>query len=168
MITTSSVPVDIELQLRSQLVGLECWYASFGGKHVGSTFSLAFGDRIPRAVPLSNSAHSEEFRNYEGSANLVVWCSWRLDSQESPESSSDDTDEGIKRALNGIVGAKVVDVVVERPGWDLRLLLFPYQVLRVFCDHVPGDPSFDGNWELHTVKEAYYFGPGFTMEVAAR
>lgn len=164
----STPPMTIEHRLRSQLVGLECWYASFGGKHVGSTFSLAFGDKIPRAIPLTNPSHTEDFCNYEGSANLVVWCSWRLDSQESPESSSDDTDDGIKQALNGIVGSKVVDVVVERPGWDLKLLLFPYQILKVFCDHVPGDPSFDGNWELHTVKESYYFGPGFSTEFVDR
>ena len=120
MISKSSIPLDGELQVRSQLIGLECWYASFGGKHLGSSFSLAFGNKVPRAVPLSNTAHPEEFRTDEGSANLVVWCSWRLDSQESPESSSDDTDEGIKRALSGLVGAKVVDVFVERSGWDLR------------------------------------------------
>ncbi|MFV2068584.1 MAG: hypothetical protein ACC645_16565 [Pirellulales bacterium] len=162
------VTPDIVVQLRSQLMDLECWYVSAGGKHVGSTFSLALGARIPREKPLENSAHPEEFRNYEGEGNLVVWCAWRLDGQDAPESSSDDTNEGIEATLEGLVGSSIVDVVVERPAWDLRLLFSPFHQLRLFCDHVPGDPSFDGNWELHTTKESYYFGPGVSMESESR
>ena len=135
---------------------------------MGSTFSLAFGARIPRAQPLENLAHTEEYRNYEGEANLVVWCTWRLDGQDAPKSSSDDTDDGIQTALECLIGSKIVDVVVERPAWDLRLLFSPFHRLQLFCDHVPGDPSFDGNWELHTPDQAFYFGPGAAMESEKR
>lgn len=156
---------DIAVQVRSSLIGLECWYVSAGGNYVGSSFSLALGGKVPRERPLTNTAHSDEFRNYKGEANLLVWCSWRLDGQESPQSSSDDTDEGRLRALDQLVGARVVDVVVERPAWDLKLLFSPFYSLKLFCDHVPGDPSFDGNWELHTPSGGCYFGPGAKMLV---
>lgn len=163
-----TLETDVTFEVRSRLIGLECWYASAGGKHVGSTFSLAFGAKIPRQKPLENSAHTEQYRNYEGEANLLVWCSWRLDGQDAPESSSDDTDEGIQTALQSLIGSRVVDVAIERPAWDLRLLFSPFHRLQLFCDHVPGDPSFDGNWELHTPDEAYYFGPGAVMELETR
>ena len=164
----STVTKDISVELRSKLIGLECWYANAGGKHVGSTFSLAFGERILREVPLSNVAHSEEYRKYEGEVNIVVWCTWRLDGRDAPESSSDDTDGGIQSGLSQLLGCRIADVIVERPAWDLRLLFVPFHRLQLFCDHVPGEPSFDGNWELYLRDEAFYFGPGTKMEKESR
>ena len=164
----TTITTDIAVQLRSRLIGMPCWYVSAGGKHVGSTFSLALGGQIPRHTPLTNQAHSDEFRNYEGEANIVVWCTWRLDGPDAPESSSDDTEEGIQAALQGLGGARIVDVIIERPAWDLRLLFSPFHRLWLFCDHVPGEPSFDGNWELHAKDKAYYFGPGTALEVEQR
>jgi hypothetical protein len=164
----TAITSDIIIELRSRLIGLPCWYASAGGKHVGSTFSLALGRQVPRAAPLTNLAHSDEYRKYEGEANLVVWCTWRLDGPSAPESSSDDTEQGIQSALQGLIGSRVVDVVIERPAWDLRLLFWPFHRLQVFCDHVPGEPTVDGNWELHMEDEALYFGPGTAMEVEQR
>ena len=164
----TTITKDIAIQLRSQLIGMPCWYASAGGKHLGSTFSLALGRKIPRDTPLKNQGHADEFRNYEGEANIVVWCTWRLDGPDAPVSSSDDTEEGIQAALEGLVGASIVDVIIERPAWDLRLLFAPFHRLSLFCDHVPGEPSFDGNWELHTKDEAYYFGPGIALEIDHR
>jgi len=161
----NTTTTDIVIELRSRLLGLPCWYVSSGGKHVGSTFSLALGGKVPRTNPLTNPAHSDEYRKYEGDANLVVWCTWRLDGPDAPESSSDDTEAGVQSALEGLVGSRIVDVVVERPAWDLRLLFSPFHRLQLFCDHVPGEPSFDGNWELHLKEEAFYFGPGAAMEV---
>ena len=163
-----TVATDIVDEVRDRLLGLECWYASAGGSHVGGSFSLALGDRVPREVPLANTAHSDEYRKYEGEANLLVWCTWRLDSQSGPLSSSDDAQSGIQSALSRLVGAKVVDVAIARPGWDLRLVFAPFHSMQIFCDHVPGDPSFDGNWELHAASQAYYFGPGAKLEIESR
>ncbi len=159
---------EFNVQLRKMLVGLDCWYVASGGKHVGSTFSLAFGARIPRKFPSKNIAHSDEFRNYDGEANLLVWCTWRLDGKDAPVTSSDDTEQNIKMGLAGLVGSKIEDVLVEHPAWDLRLLFFPFHQLRVFSDHVPGSPSFDGNWELHTINGSYYFGPGTKMDLESK
>lgn len=161
----NTITTDVAMEVRSSLIGLPCWYASAGGQHVGSTFSLAFGQKVLRRVPLTNPAHSEEYRRYEGEVNLVVWCTWRLDGPDEPESSSDDTEQGILSALEGLIGAQVVDAVIERPAWDLGLLFSPFHRLQLFCDHVPGEPSFDGNWELHARDRAFYFGPGSLVEV---
>jgi hypothetical protein len=65
---------------------LPCWYVSCGGA-VGPSFQLALGNRVLRNRPLKNSAHPDEFRRFEGEANLLVWCSWRLDGSEGPRTS---------------------------------------------------------------------------------
>ena len=164
---TNTTP-DINAKLKKMLLGLDCWYVAAGGKHVGSTFSLAFGARIPRKFPLTNNSHSDEFRNYEGEARLLVWCTWRLDGMDAPVTSSDDTEQNIVVGLARLVQSKIVDVLIEHPAWDLRLLFSPFLQLRVFCDHVPGSPSFDGNWEIHGVNDSYYFGPGTAMGLESR
>lgn len=163
-----TITTDIAIQLRSRLIGMPCWYVNSGGALVGSTFSLALGGQIPRQTPLTNPSHSEDYRKYEGEANLIVWCTWRLDGPDAPETSSDDTEAAIQSALQGLVGSQIVDVIIERPAWDLRILFSPFHRLQLFCDHVPGEPSFDGNWELHMKDKAFYFGPGTAMEVEQR
>jgi hypothetical protein len=163
-----STTLDIGSELRSKLIELGCWYVNAGGSRVGSSFSLAFGEKVARAVPLTNTAHSQLYREYEGSANLLVWCTWRLDGRDESITSSDDTEEGITNGLAHLSDCKIVDIIVERPCWDLKILFSPFYRLQLFCDHVPGDPSFDGNWEMHLPGEALYFGPGNKFEVANR
>ena len=164
----TTITTDITVQLRSRLIGMPCWYVNAGGNYVGSTFSLALGGQVPRERPLANPRHPEEYRKYEGEANLIVWCAWRLDGPDAPETSSDDTESAIQSGLERLVGSRIVDVIVERPAWDLRILFSPFHRLQVFCDHVPGAPSFDGNWELHLKDQAFFFGPGSKMEVERR
>jgi hypothetical protein len=151
--------------LARSLGGLRCWYVACGGA-AGPSFSLAFGEKVPRAAALTNPAHSEEYRRYEGEANVLVWCSWRLDGPEGPLTSSDDTADGIQRGLARLRGAKVRRVSLTDKTWDLRVTFGNRLKLTVFCDHVPGDPSFDGNWELWLRDQALIFGPGkrWTLE----
>lgn len=153
-------------QALDRLVGLECWYVSAGA--VGTTFELALGDRVPRSVPLKNPDHSAEFRQFEGEANLLVWCTWRLDGSEAPLSSSDDVPERVVAELGRLVGAKVANARVDGPAWDLSLDFSNGLCLRVFADHVPGEPSFDGNWELVLEQTAVYAGPGVRVEIEPR
>jgi len=87
---------------------------------------------------------------------------------DAPVASSDDTEQNIVMGLAALVNSKVVDVLVEHPAWDFRLLFSPFLQLRIFCDHVPGEPSFDGDWEIHTANDSYYFGPGTTMGLESR
>ncbi|GAG09003.1 unnamed protein product [marine sediment metagenome] len=153
--------------IRDAWPGLECWHQSSGGC-VGATFSLAFGARIPRKYPVTNPCETDEFRQNTGEVNLLVWCTWRLDSPQTSLASSDEMDECIGSALQALIGAKVTAVSIELPAWDLAVKFSNDQTLKVFCDHLPGDPSFDGNWEIDLPDLAYYFGPGGAMEVQER
>jgi hypothetical protein len=137
--------------LVGSLQGLRCWYVSCGG-NVGSTFQLALGEKVP--------AHSEEYRAFEGEANLLVWCAWRLDGPGRPLASWDDGDAAVKDGLLKLVGTRVESVELTPPAWDLTVRFSGGLHLRIFCDHVPGDPSFDGNWELWLRHVAVLVGPG--------
>lgn len=157
-----------ELQARVEsLKGLTCWYVSCGGC-VGASFELALGKKVLRESPLKNSAHSIEFRNFKGEANLLVWCSWRLDGPDAPLTSSDDSQESLVRELQQLVGASVESVTLTKPAWDLALGFSNGLQLRVFCDHVPGDPSFDGNWDLSRQDVGVYVGPGTRLRIEVR
>ena len=57
---------------------------------------------------------------------------------------------------------------MESPSWDLKLELSGGLTLKIFCDHVPEDPSYDGNWELWTEHEVVAVGPGATIEKQRR
>lgn len=129
------------------LVGKECWYVSCGGP-IGSSFELAFGSKVPRRKRLKNPTHTEDFRNYEGESNLLVWCTWRLDSPTQPISGADATQKHFGEALQNLVGANVKSVVITAPGWDMKVVFSNGLTLNVFCDHVGDEPSFSSNWEL--------------------
>lgn len=151
----------------NKMLGLPCWYVSTGGA-AGSTFELALGNKVPRPRRLKNPAHSEEFRLFDGEANLLIWCAWRLDGSEGPLTSWDDTDANIKAMLAKLVGAAVESVAVTPMAWDLTLRFTADLTLRVFCDHVPGDPSFDGNWELWLADRGLCVGPGTRWTLESR
>jgi hypothetical protein len=153
-----TIPEELAKILPS-LTGLECWYVSCGGA-AGSTFQLSLGRKITRAVPLRNTAHSEEFRRFEGEIGLYVWCAWRLDGSDGPLTSWDDTNESVDRGLNELIGSCIVSLEIFPPVWDLNIRFSNSLSLRVFCDHVPGSPSFDGNWDLRTERLSIAIGPG--------
>jgi len=145
----------------------KCWYASAGGS-TSPTFALAFGKKVRRQAPLENEAHPRDYRQYEGEVNLYVWCTWRLDDAESPLTSSDDSEHSIDEALGALLGKKVLDARLERPGWDLHIKFEKELMLHVFSDHVGDTPSFDGNWEVWLKDRAIFFGPGSKHEVEVR
>lgn len=153
--------------LVNRLISLECWYVSAGGA-VGTTFQLALGRRIPRDRPLDNQAHSQDYRDSEGEANLLVWCDWRLDGKDEPVTSCDDTPERVRAGLERIVGHKVTAAILVPPAWDLGLEFDGGLILKIFADHVPGDPSFDGNWDLSLQDVGLYVGPGAKLEIEPR
>jgi hypothetical protein len=115
---------------------------------------------MPRQDPLTNMAQSEEFRRYEGEASLFVWCTWRLDGPNGPLTSSDDTDANIVTQMEKLIGTTIQSVAPIPPAWDLIIGFANGLTLRVFCDHVPGDPSWDGNWDLCRQGTALEVGPG--------
>jgi hypothetical protein len=152
--------------LVNSLTMLECWYVSCGA--TGSTFQLAFGRKVPRTERLRNPDHSVAYQKFEGEANLLVWCAWRLDTLDRPVTSWDDTTQGFEQGLARLIGARVESFELRPPAWDLDVRFTNGLTLRVFCDHVPGEPSFDGNWELWKEDKALFVGPGANVTVEER
>jgi hypothetical protein len=158
-------PIPQELAaIVAQLEGLKCWHVGTGGA-VGSTFLLALGERTPRSIPLRNQAHSDEFPYNKGSASILIWCAWRLDDAAGPITSWDDADDGVARGLAQVVGTKITSIEIEPPCWDATITFSTGLRLHVFCDHVPGEPSFDGNWQFSTPDAQVAFGPGARYQV---
>jgi hypothetical protein len=153
-----NIPEELA-RLSAALKGLECWYVSCGGA-AGSTFQLTLGGKVRRPVPLKNPAHSEEFRQFEGEVGLFVWCAWRLDGTDGPVTSWDDTNESVEAGLKKLIGSRIDAVEVVPPAWDMNIKFSNSLCLRVFCDHVPGEPSFDGNWDVRTREMSIAVGPG--------
>ncbi len=160
----NSIPEEIGRVIPS-LKGLECWYVSCGGA-AGSTFELALGHKVRRPVPLTNPAHSHEFRGFGGEVSIIVWCAWRLDCPEGPLTSWDDKQESVEKGLTMLIGSRIDSFDLVPPAWDLNVKFSNALYLRIFCDHVPGEPSFDGNWDLSTQNVVIAFGPGtkYTVE----
>src|SRR5262249_9046674 len=107
-------------------------------------------------------------RRYEGEVNLLVWCAWRLDSSDGPLTSWDDAPDRIRAQLARLQGIRVRAASAVAPTWDLSVSFWNGLKLRVFCDHVPDDPSFDGNWELWRTQDALVVGPGARVEIVPR
>ena len=159
----TQIPAQI-LGCMSLINALPCWKVGVGDS-VGSSFRLAFGRKLSRLVPrMVEHRIIQEYQDY-GEATLLVWCAWRLDSESRPLTSSDDAAEGIERGLSELVGATVEGVEVLVPAWDLNVSFSNKLHLKVFCDHVPGDPSIEVNWELFRDDVSLHVGPGAKYKV---
>jgi len=147
------------------LVGMRCWHLG-AGKGTGSSFHLAFGKKLPRQVPLKMAPEGDEYGEFEGEASILVWCTWRLDSPTSPVTSSDESPDVLARALKVLVGQEILEVVALPPAGDLCISFSKDLALRVFCDHIPGDPSFDGNWQIRVRDTVAGAGPGYQWQLS--
>jgi len=140
------------------LVSRRCWYVSSGGATAPS-FTLICGDKVPRPKPLANPMHPQEFREFRGSHELLVWCSWRLEQRDAVLASSAQERLGTAE-LNRMCDATVESVDCTPPAWDLRIAFSNGLRLVVFCDNVePGSPIGE-NWELWTPEVNVAVGPG--------
>lgn len=145
-------------------VGNRCWHVGAGG-HVGSSFSLALGERIRRDRPLRHAPESDKSRLFEGEFRFLVWCSWRLEGRDGPVTSSDQEQENLVKGLQLIEGNTLVEAVASPPAWDLCLTFSGALRLVVFCDHLRGDASIEQNWEFWHRGEALLVGPGYEWQV---
>ncbi|WP_438006555.1 RHS repeat-associated core domain-containing protein [Sorangium sp. So ce321] len=162
-VIANSIPGAISERLNA-VVGQRCWHVGAGGL-VGSSFSLALGARVPRERPLRNAAECEDIRLFQGEFRFLVWCSWRLDGDVSPVSSSDREAEDIARSLEALRSQTLVGATCHAPAWDLCLVFSAGLRLSVFCDHLPGDASIEQNWELWCGNEALLIGPGYSWRI---
>lgn len=144
------------------LVGARCWHLSAGGPTAPS-FLLVMGAQVPRERPLRNPRQPRAFRLNRGSIELLVWCSWRLQTSRSVLASSDQLSAGL-RELRRLIGKRVLRVSCTPPAWDLRLEFTGGLVLAVFSNHVAPYASIDQNWELWLPNRTVRAGPGQKWE----
>lgn len=149
-------------EVLESLVGMECWYVNAGGAG-GTTFSLAFGRRVKRRVPLANPEVAEEFRHNTGEANLYVWCSWRLENEHAALGSSEQEPGDAVEAIRRLQGQRLESLSMSGRAMDLVLRFAPCE-LRLFCDRVDGDPCMATNWELVVGDRELRAGPGYLFE----
>ena len=147
-------------QLLNALMNLNCWHVGVG-EATGSSIHLALGAKVRRRVPLRSLPQNDEYREYQGEASILVWCTWRLDSVVAPIASSDLSPNALSLALGVLIGKRVLEVAVLAPAADLWIKLSDGLELRVFCDHIPGNPSFDGNWQVRVRDVIVAAGPGY-------
>lgn len=152
------IPIELRNSVNTML-NLECWYVN-AGKGVGSSFSISLGNKVPRKVQLKNAYQTEEYQKYEGEVNLLIWCSWRLETRENSILSSDDDDRKIEKTLKVLLGRKIIEIEIIPPVWDLRIEFSGGYRLKIFCDHLSGNPSFDDNWDLKIRDKILFAGPG--------
>lgn len=128
------------------LIGQRCWYVSAGGV-TWPSFVLVCGDMIARELPLSNPAHPEPFKSNRGSVELLIWCSWRLQTDSRVLASSDEAESGAK-ALIALVGTTLTEARCSAPAWDLALAFSSGLAIQVFADNHGPEPTASQNWEL--------------------
>ncbi|MGO8745236.1 MAG: hypothetical protein ACLQNE_04530 [Thermoguttaceae bacterium] len=166
--------MELYQEVISAVRGKKCWHVGCGGA-VGTTFQLAIGEKVRRETSLSvlkMPFHVDyaprDIDEYEGEIVLLVWCTWRLDDANAPVSSSDDTLEHVVDALKTLTDRDILHVAVDLPAWDLHLVFSGGLKLHVFCDHMPGDPSFRDNWEMALRDKHIVIGLGARIEVQPR
>jgi hypothetical protein len=148
--------------IEQYLVGEDCWYVSAGGATAPS-FRLVMGEKIPLVQPLKNPNVPESFRFNRGSVELLVWCSWRLQTPSSVLATSDQGPGWVEQ-LQGLIGQSVTGVVCSPPAWDLRISFADGTELLVFCDHADDESSIAQNWELYLPERVIRTGPGSAWE----
>src|SRR5262245_31207755 len=126
----------------------------------GSSFNLQFGGKRPKPYVTSLGPQGDD-RNFHGQLCLLVWCTWRLDSTGAPLASSDQEGELTAHELEVLVGETIQGVELFEPGLDLQIQFSNNLKLRVFSDHLPGNPSFDGNWQIRVGDKSLGVGPGY-------
>ena len=168
------------VEIRAAMRGKRCWYAFLG---IGCTFAMELGRKVPRDAKdiahlervkqryakkgILDSWHPDEYLKYQGEGHLLVWCSWRIDSEEGPLASSDNEHDQCESAVKRLIGKTVQEVRIgER--WDMRLVLSSGLTVTVFPNYVGPNADFDGNWELWGLEKSYLIGTDFTCEVVGR
>jgi hypothetical protein len=151
----------------ARLLEQRCWHVS-AGRGAGASFTLAFGRRVRRSVPLKNQHQPRIYRENEGQFCVFVLCSWRLEGPRAALSSSDHESDEIAADLRQLVGQRVVGAKVIPPAWDLRLDFSGRLTLAIFCDHVDARSSAQDNWSFEFDKKILSVGPGYEWRIEDR
>ena len=144
----------------SEMLNEPCWHISGGGGSTWPSFVLVMGQKVPRERALRNEHQPQDFRENNGSVELLVWCTWRLELADGRLGSSDGG-RSSQEALKVLIGKTVAEVEYQEPTHDLVVKFNNGSILRVFCDHVhPEECSIAENWELTTPSMITIAGPG--------
>lgn len=149
----------------TELVGKKCWHVS-AGPPTAPSFLVALGEKIPRRLALKNQAQPDAYARFRGSVELLVFCSWRLQTADEVLATSDQEELGLE-PLRRLVGAEVVAVSCAGPAWDLQVDFADGRTLLVFCDRLAPGSSPETNWEIFLPDTVASAGPGskLIMEV---
>jgi hypothetical protein len=129
---------------------------------------VALGENVPLPAPSKKTRYSNAIPQFEGQASVLIWCAWRLDGADGPLTSWDDAEQSIKAGLAKLVGSRIDTLDIAPPAWDMDITFSNSLCLRIFCDHVPGEPSFDGNWDIRTTTTSVAAGPGANIKINNR
>ena len=140
------------------MLGTTCWHVSAGGSTAPS-FVLVLGEKVPRSTPLRNMAQPQQYREYRGSVELLIWSSWRLQNSTTVLATSDQGERGLSQ-LASLNGQKVIGIKCLPPAWDLIIDFSDGQRLLTFSDHLEPDASISENWELWVDGRHLVAGPG--------
>jgi hypothetical protein len=110
-----------------QLVGARCW-SVIGDEH--ADVHLGFGEKVSRDKPLANSALTKEEQYWRPALDILVHCSWRLQSKDTVLAANSDGGAALKL----LVGRTLDGVDTQPPGWDLVLHFADDLDLVVFAD----------------------------------
>lgn len=159
-------PREFEAHVVQSLEGMVCWFVCYGA--VDSCFQLACGAKVRRATPLRNPALTTTYRRYEGSANLLIWCTWRIEKMRRIVASSRGNAREIARGLDALCDQRIVAVKAVRPFWDLELDFGSGHRLRIFTDFPVRKNATQDNWLLSLKSELLFAGPGARYGVEQR
>jgi hypothetical protein len=138
------------------IVGKQCWGVTGGGA-AGSVIKLSIGNKIPKLSALTNPLLSEDLRKYDGEIELMITCSWRLDSDDEVVCSwTDEHSDGgpMLSGLDKLLGRRIKRVAVSRPAMDLCIEFEGMLILKVFCDRTNRDQDSE-NYVLFLPRWIY-------------
>jgi hypothetical protein len=129
---------DAFLRDLSALVGEECW-GVVCGEGSGSVLGLKIGVRTPRQKPVNNPHLSELVRRYDCAWSMLIWCSWRIDSDSHVVAGSHMSNANNGPMVAGsqsICGQRITAVTCSSPAFDLRVNFENKCSLVVHCSAV--------------------------------
>jgi len=150
--------VNEKMNMLSLIIGQSPWHVSAGGV-TAPTFKLVLGSKIRRARPLKNPAQPEEFQLFEGSIQILVWCSWRIQTPSSLIASSAQGEQGLIH-VRSFVGVPIRDAICESPFGDLTVGFADDRTIKIFPDAVEDEENAIPNWELVVDDRQLVVGPG--------
>jgi hypothetical protein len=133
-----------------------------------SALAIDLGEKIRRAVRLSNPSLSFVHRTFEGSHRLLVECPWRLDGPRGVVASSSSLlgkDAPPALELADIEGERVLEAEVRGLGLDLRLVLSGGFELLCLSTEVGRRRS---NWSFWCPEGSLVVGAGGELRLESR